>query len=322
MPIHVRQIVGFITPSALLLAAMLTGARADDGLGSTPVPPQDQKSPAPTTALGDTQETGTTTLFPQFQQLAGDADSPTAPQQNPANAEAAPGDIADVTSPAGDTGQQKKTNDCQQVGWLIGHKHAAHGAEGCATCQDGDVGHHHHCDACSADHCDHCGSAVVVHEGHATRMTGNRMIDWWKTLSMKTRGRTMTHYYQAKAKWWNPDRWNPRDCDDDLPAGCNANGDCSNGLWMQKRLQRMKCRFGYFLPTGCCGAGCPTVGAYHMVYSANPDYFDPRDGRVYGAQGYGVPMAVPLAPNVENTYNFGWGIPSSRLTPISRRLPE
>jgi len=26
---------------------------------------------------------------------------------------------------------------------------------------------------------------------------------------------------------------------------------------------------------------------------------------------------VPMAPVVNHTYNYGWGIPSSRLTPVS-----
>jgi hypothetical protein len=59
-----------------------------------------------------------------------------------------------------------------------------------------------------------------------------------------------------------------------------------------------------------------------MLYSAKPDYFDPRDGRLYSAQGFGMPVAVPLAPNVTNQYNYGWGIPSSRLTPISTIIPQ
>ena len=59
-------------------------------------------------------------------------------------------------------------------------------------------------------------------------------------------------------------------------------------------------------------------GGWDITYAASPQYFDRRDGRVYSAQGWGVPMAVPLAPNVEHAYNYGWGIPSSRLTPISR----
>lgn len=59
-------------------------------------------------------------------------------------------------------------------------------------------------------------------------------------------------------------------------------------------------------------------GLYDITYAVNPYYQDPRDTRVYSAQGWGVPMAVPLAPVVGNTYNYGWGMPSSRMTPISR----
>lgn len=98
------------------------------------------------------------------------------------------------------------------------------------------------------------------------------------------------------------------ECDDDHPGRCL--GDC------------LHCKLGYFCPQGCCGAGCPILDAYHLAYAVNPEYFDERDGRVYAAQGYGVPMAVPLAPTVNHTYNFGWGIPSSRLTPISTFYPE
>ena len=84
----------------------------------------------------------------------------------------------------------------------------------------------------------------------------------------------------------------------------------------------IECKFGYFCHQGCCGKGCPHCGSYDMLYSANPEYFDPRDGRLYSAQGFGMPVAVPLAPNVENQYNYGWGIPSSRLTPISTIIPQ
>jgi hypothetical protein len=65
-------------------------------------------------------------------------------------------------------------------------------------------------------------------------------------------------------------------------------------------------------------ARIPKPGTYHMAYEANPGYFDARDGRVYAAKGYGTPVAMPLAPNVERTYNFGWGTPVSRLTPVWR----
>jgi hypothetical protein len=77
-----------------------------------------------------------------------------------------------------------------------------------------------------------------------------------------------------------------------------------------------------FHPTGYNGLGTPIVDHYSTVYATLPEYADPRDGRVYSAEGYNVPVAVPLAPNVEHTYNYGWGIPSSRRTPISRFVPE
>ncbi len=80
-------------------------------------------------------------------------------------------------------------------------------------------------------------------------------------------------------------------------------------------------KFGYFFPTGCCGRGCPPVGHYSMVYPLDPNYFDQRDGNIYAAQGYGGPVSVPLAPNVRHSYNYGWGVPSSRLTPISHPYP-
>jgi hypothetical protein len=69
-------------------------------------------------------------------------------------------------------------------------------------------------------------------------------------------------------------------------------------------------------------AGQPLFGHYKIVYPVNPGYFDGRDGQVYAAQGYGGPVSVPLAPVVRHTYNYGWGVPSSRLTPISRPIPR
>ena len=71
-------------------------------------------------------------------------------------------------------------------------------------------------------------------------------------------------------------------------------------------------------PTGCCETAL--AGKYRIVYPADPHYADQRDGGVYSAQGYGVPVTVPLAPNVRHTYNYGWGVPSSRLTPVSHPL--
>ncbi len=79
----------------------------------------------------------------------------------------------------------------------------------------------------------------------------------------------------------------------DFPGG-NGNG---NGGWQRE---------------------IPPIGFYHLGYPVNPYHFDQRDGRIYAAQGYGHPVGVPLAPNVEHTYQYGWGVPSSRLVPVSR----
>lgn len=65
------------------------------------------------------------------------------------------------------------------------------------------------------------------------------------------------------------------------------------------------------------GPGYPIVGHYSVAYPVDPGYFDQRDGNVYAAPGYGGPVSIPLAPVVNYQYNYGWGIPSSRLTPIS-----
>ena len=79
---------------------------------------------------------------------------------------------------------------------------------------------------------------------------------------------------------------------------------------------------GNFLPNGCGGKGCPPFGRYQMVYPLNPDHCDPRDGQVHAAQGYGMPMAVPLAPVVRHQYNYSWGVPASRITHISNHAPH
>jgi hypothetical protein len=77
----------------------------------------------------------------------------------------------------------------------------------------------------------------------------------------------------------------------------------------------------YFHPMGNGGEGVPPFGCYCMVYAVDPNYSDPRDRQIHGAQGYGIPIAVPLAPTVRHTMNYSTGIPSSRLTPISNVVP-
>lgn len=101
--------------------------------------------------------------------------------------------------------------------------------------------------------------------------------------------------------------------------GC-PNGQCNNGhgcLSHDAMCDYLRCKFGYFIPTGGGGKGIPWVGHYSRVYPVNPYYSDSRDGQAYAAQGYGIPVSVPLAPVVGHTYEYGWGVPSSRLTPVS-----
>ena len=87
-----------------------------------------------------------------------------------------------------------------------------------------------------------------------------------------------------------------------------------------EKFNWFRCKFGYFFPNGSGGKGSALVGHYSMVYPVNPEYQDPRDCQVYSAQGYYGPGAVPLAPVVNHTYNYGWGVPSSRLTPVSHPI--
>ncbi|MBS0203942.1 MAG: hypothetical protein JSS49_13640 [Planctomycetes bacterium] len=105
----------------------------------------------------------------------------------------------------------------------------------------------------------------------------------------------------------------------DCPNGdCQPRHGCCRDPKRQAMVDYFRCKFGYFIPTGAGGAGVPIVGKYSRVYPQDPYYFDQRDGQAWGAQGYGMPMAVPLAPVVGHAYNYSWGSPSSRLTPISR----
>ena len=109
---------------------------------------------------------------------------------------------------------------------------------------------------------------------------------------------------------------------------CNSWWACQCAMFRarneeQSRIWHAHCKgkMAYFCPMGNCGQGVPPLGWYEMVYAADPNYCDPRDGQLYAAQGYGVPISVPLAPTVRHTMNYSSGIPSSRLTPISTVIP-
>ena len=152
--------------------------------------------------------------------------------------------------------------------------------------------------------------SFVVQEGPCIRQTGNCVTDWFTVQRFKwcsKRGRFLSKLY-AKGNCNN--------------IGCDCSSRNNMKLRASSLSNRLRCKFGYFYPTGCCGTGCPLIGTYNMVYAVDPQYFDERDGKLYSAQGHGVPMAVPLAPTVRHSYNYGWGIPSSRRTPISRVAPQ
>ncbi len=80
--------------------------------------------------------------------------------------------------------------------------------------------------------------------------------------------------------------------------------------------------FGWLIPSGSYGQGGPPIGKYHMTYANQPDYVNPNDTQIYATQGYGMPITVPLAPNVNHTYNYSAGIPASRITTIGNYNPQ
>ena len=87
-------------------------------------------------------------------------------------------------------------------------------------------------------------------------------------------------------------------------------------------LQAHNAHFYGSLNTGLANAlgrpvNCNDCLTHHRgIYPATANSVDPRDQQVYSAQGYGVPLTVPLAPNVGYQYNYGWGAPASRMTSV------
>lgn len=116
---------------------------------------------------------------------------------------------------------------------------------------------------------------------------------------------------------------------------CNGNGGCPGGLcrhhchgwggghgWGGCHGWNGCKGWGCGHCWGCChGMGC-CHGGCNCIVPVNPGYSDPRDGQLYAAQGFNVPVAVPLAPCVRKTYNYGWGIPSSRITRVGAQYTK
>ena len=138
-------------------------------------------------------------------------------------------------------------------------------------------------------------------------------------LCWKIKAAAIIHHEKAKIRAYDAGqamaahRAQRRGCGNPNCPECRGGAGCQDN-WLWRKL-------GYFRCTGSCGQGTPLVGHYSMVYPVNPGYFDPRDGQVYSSQVFNTPVSVPLAPVVNHTYNYGWGVPSSRLTPVSHPVP-
>jgi hypothetical protein len=107
-------------------------------------------------------------------------------------------------------------------------------------------------------------------------------------------------------------------------AGNGSNSKSSDNAPPQQVTSGVDCppegvrcpRRRYYVCRHCYGRGCGFCGGPCFVpVDGNYNYCDPRDLRLYSAQGYNVPVTVPLAP-ICRTFNYGWGIPSSRLTQV------
>ncbi len=129
-----------------------------------------------------------------------------------------------------------------------------------------------------------------------------------------------THVEICKPSLW--DRVKAKFC---RTRSCDTFGEfnvhCPQCRGLGRHCGRCGKKDRWWLPNGCGGKGCPPFGRYQMVYPLNPQHCDSRDRNVHAAQGYNVPMSVPLAPVVRHQYNYSWGVPSSRLTPISNYAP-
>ena len=111
------------------------------------------------------------------------------------------------------------------------------------------------------------------------------------------RGYTAYGHTGGSCCWWNK-------C-----GGCQH--DCAASRAEFGR--RFRCSMAWLKPLTYWDAGCQTD-----IIALNPGYAHPNDlHQGYAAQGYGGPVSIPQAPNVRSNYNYGWGLPSSRLTPTS-----
>jgi hypothetical protein len=138
---------------------------------------------------------------------------------------------------------------------------------------------------------------------HGTADSG--YAGWWTEQSRRYLARNRLKSERANG-WWYDQAMQHRARNQQQSAHINAH---------------FAAKFQYFHPSGCGGEGTPPVGYYDMIYAADPQYYHPLDSQVFAAPETGIPMAVPLAPNVNYQMNYSSAMPSSRLTPVSRLIP-
>lgn len=107
-----------------------------------------------------------------------------------------------------------------------------------------------------------------------------------------------SHTRRACTNPWFP-RWH--NCNNDGPA------------WRANFGHRVRCSMAWLRPITYWD-----IGAQTDIIALDPGYVHPNDmNQGYAAQGFGGPVSVPQAPNIRSNYNYGWGLPASRLTPTS-----
>jgi len=112
------------------------------------------------------------------------------------------------------------------------------------------------------------------------------------------------------------------------PAGYCPTGNCQNYGYPAGYCPAGNCQYCDGCP-GHCHSGCIgncfkklAVCNHGKVQPMNPGFIDDRDTTYYSAQGYGLPVVVPMAPNVRYQMNYGWGLPSSRITRVPYGFPQ
>jgi|GEM_PF-2591414 len=124
----------------------------------------------------------------------------------------------------------------------------------------------------------------------------------YRTFGMPPRGYTSFHT-------------TPRQCTGPLDCwlGCHQTAYRARNAQQSAALGAyLRCSLAWLRPLTYWDVGrqCDNI-------ALDPGYAHPADvGGVYAAQGYGVPLSVPLAPVVLDQYNYSWGVPASRLTPV------